>query len=104
MIKKLCILTLLLAFVTTQAYSYIDPGSGSYVIQVLITVFVGASVGIRIFWRRIKDFFSGKRTVSPELQKNETEKTDEIDETANAHVNETNETDLLPHTQDKPQS
>ena len=78
MIKKLRLIALLLAFFTIQAYSYIDPGTGSYVIQVLIAVFVGASVGVKIFWTRIKDFFTGTKTVFPE--KKDDQQDDDNDE------------------------
>jgi hypothetical protein len=35
-------------------YSYIDPGTGSYIIQLLIAAFVGISLSLRIFWKKIK--------------------------------------------------
>ncbi|MDZ7838984.1 MAG: hypothetical protein U5N58_14200 [Actinomycetota bacterium] len=38
-------------------YAYLDAGSGSYVIQILIAVFIGGAFGIKIFWRRIYAFF-----------------------------------------------
>ncbi len=37
-------------------YAYIDPGTGSYVIQILIAAFVSISFAIRIFWKKIKAF------------------------------------------------
>jgi len=41
-------------------YSYIDLGSGSYIIQLLIAGFVGFSLSVRIFWKKIKTRFSKK--------------------------------------------
>jgi hypothetical protein len=41
-------------------YSYIDLGSGSYIIQLLIAGFVGFSLSIRIFWKKIKSRLSKK--------------------------------------------
>lgn len=79
MIKKLYVLFLLLVFVTSSVYSYIDPGTGSYLVQVLIAVFVGASVGIKVFWRRIKEFFTGKKTELPEVKEDDDD--DDEDET-----------------------
>jgi hypothetical protein len=38
-------------------YAYIDPGTGSYVIQILIAAFVSISFAVKIFWKRIKAFF-----------------------------------------------
>ena len=37
--------------------AYIDPGTGSLIIQVLIGVLAGAAVAAKIYWTRIKGFF-----------------------------------------------
>ncbi|MCP4570945.1 MAG: hypothetical protein GY838_01210 [bacterium] len=42
------------------AVAYIDPGTGSFVLQGILAAVVGAGVAIKIFWRRIAAFF-GKR-------------------------------------------
>ncbi|MCF7810505.1 hypothetical protein K9N50_05910 [bacterium] len=46
---------------TRNAYAYLDPGTGSYLLQILIAGLVGAAFSIKVFWLRIKDFFSGKK-------------------------------------------
>ncbi|MBN2400448.1 MAG: hypothetical protein JXI33_08955 [Candidatus Aminicenantes bacterium] len=38
------------------AYSYIDPGTGSYVFQIIIAAFVAVSFMIKIYWHKIKKF------------------------------------------------
>jgi len=43
--------------------AYIDPGSGSILIQVILASCVG---GIVVFWQRIKLFFSSKKTEKTE--------------------------------------
>ena len=40
-------------------YAYIDPGTGSYIIQVVIAGLLGALVSLRIYWARIKAYFKG---------------------------------------------
>ena len=40
-------------------YAYIDPGTGSYILQVVIAGLLGALVSLRIYWARIKAFFKG---------------------------------------------
>ncbi len=40
---------------------YLDPGSGSMLIQILLAALLGAGVAIKIFWRSIKAFFTGKK-------------------------------------------
>lgn len=49
-----------LAADTTLLCAYVDPGTGSYVFQILIAGIVAASMGIRIFWNRLKSVFSGR--------------------------------------------
>ena len=36
---------------------YIDPGSGSYFVQVVVAAALGAAFWIRMSWHRIKSFF-----------------------------------------------
>lgn len=43
---------------THEAHAYIDPGTGSYVIQLIIAGLVGVGFAIKIYWGRIKSFFS----------------------------------------------
>lgn len=40
---------------------YLDPGSGSMIIQMVIAAVLGAGVLIRVFWKNIKAFFTGKK-------------------------------------------
>jgi hypothetical protein len=37
---------------------YIDPGSGSYLVQMIIAAVLGGAFWIRKFWRNIKLFFT----------------------------------------------
>lgn len=39
------------------AHAYIDPGTGSYVLQILIGIFFGASYAIIRFWKSIVNLF-----------------------------------------------
>lgn len=47
-------------FLASPAEAYIDPGSGSYAIQVLIGLVVGAGVGLKMYWRRIMAFLGSR--------------------------------------------
>jgi hypothetical protein len=53
-------MTLLVAVVALcfpqYAYSYIDPGTGSYIIQIVIAAFVAVSFLVKIYWLKIKGF------------------------------------------------
>lgn len=56
---KLGLLTMAFwALVAAPASAYIDPGSGSYVFQVLVAAVLAGAVGLRAFWGRIRDFLS----------------------------------------------
>ena len=39
---------------------YLDPGSGSFIIQIAIAALLGLGVAIRASWSRIKKFFGMK--------------------------------------------
>jgi hypothetical protein len=41
-----------------SAQAYIDPGSGSFLFQVLIGGLLAGAVAVKHFWRRITSFFS----------------------------------------------
>lgn len=43
-------------------FQYLDPGSGSMLIQIIIAAVLGAGVAIRVFWKSIKAFFTGKKS------------------------------------------
>lgn len=56
--------TLLLAL-ANDAHAYVDPGTGSYVLQIVIAGLVAGLFAIKTFWLNIVAFFSGlfgKRT------------------------------------------
>ncbi len=42
-----------------RAHAYLDPGTGSYLFQILIAALVGGLFAVKLFWGRIKLFFLG---------------------------------------------
>ena len=44
-----------------NAFAYLDPGSGSYIIQILIGTLLGGFFAIKVYWRRLKAYFSKDR-------------------------------------------
>jgi len=44
-------------FAVGTAYAYLDPGSGSMLVQFLIGVVAGGAIAIGMFWRRVVAFF-----------------------------------------------
>ena len=51
---------MLVFLMPAAAYAYIDPGTGSFVIQGIIAAVVGVGVAFKMFWHRIKGAFGGK--------------------------------------------
>jgi hypothetical protein len=47
-----------------RPHAYLDPGSGSFLIQLLIGGLVAVGFGIRMFWGRIKALFTRKDTTA----------------------------------------
>ena len=45
-----------------SASAYIDPGTGSYVLQVAIAFLIGLAFSVKIFWKKISAFL--KKTFS----------------------------------------
>jgi hypothetical protein len=43
--------------------AYIDPGSGSILVQVILASCIG---GVAVFWQKFKSFFAGKKPEDPE--------------------------------------
>lgn len=52
-------LTTLLVFVlsTKAAHAYLDPGTGSFILQVVAAGALGGLFALKTFWRQIIDFF-----------------------------------------------
>ena len=70
------LIILLLTVSTKPAHAYLDPGSGSYIIQLIIAGGVGALFGVKTFLLQIKNFFANlfkkkkDNSSAPSLKKN----------------------------------
>ena len=64
-----------LLFLMEPAYAYLDPGTGSILLQGLIAAIAGVMVTGRLYWSRIKDIFSRKSE-----KNNQQQNEDEIDD------------------------
>ncbi len=47
-----------LLLIPQTVYAYLDPGTGSYIVQVIIVSFFGAGFAIKLYFKRIKQFFT----------------------------------------------
>lgn len=55
-IQSVAVFFFLLFLSGPAAHAYIDPGTGSYMLQIAIAFLVGALFSIKIFWKRIMAF------------------------------------------------
>lgn len=56
---EIALLTLGLLIFPRSAHAYLDPGTGSYIFQILIAGLLGAAFAVKVFWARIKSFLAG---------------------------------------------
>ncbi|TEU11402.1 MAG: hypothetical protein E3J21_23680 [Anaerolineales bacterium] len=56
--KSVVFVFLLFLIFTRDAHAYLDPGTGSYILQLIIAGLLGASLVVKIYWGNIKTFFS----------------------------------------------
>ena len=52
--KKILIILAVYLSITGPAYAYLDPGTGSVLLQVIIATLAGALTMITNFWKRLK--------------------------------------------------
>ena len=38
----------------SDAYAYLDPGTGSIIIQMLVGTLVGVGIALKIYWQKLK--------------------------------------------------
>ena len=57
-INAIVFLILFCLVFSTDSYAYIDPGSGSIILQAIIAAIAGAGTAITIYWKKVKLFFS----------------------------------------------
>lgn len=68
----LTVASVFLMVYTLPAYAYIDPGTGSLVIQSVIGAIAAIGLTIKLYWHKIKLKFSGRK-----LEKNSSNKANE---------------------------
>lgn len=42
---------------TREVYAYLDPGTGSYILQLVIAGILGVLFAVKMFWVKVKSFF-----------------------------------------------
>jgi uncharacterized membrane protein len=54
------------------AYAYIDPGTGSALIQGLIAAVAAVGITLRLYWHRVVGFFRRKKNKDPDRKSTHT--------------------------------
>lgn len=57
---------LFLLATTTPAHAYLDPGTGSMLLQLLLGGVGGALVVGKLYWARLKEVFTRRKPIEPE--------------------------------------
>ena len=68
---RLIALTILVLLASNPAYAYLDPGTGSILVQGLLAVLAAASATIAAFWSQIRRYLSGRRKSKPSVDRND---------------------------------
>ena len=63
--------TIAIFLIVTNAYAYLDPGTGSFILQAIIGFLAAISAGFLYYWAKVKNFF-----IKLIKKKNNDEKTD----------------------------
>lgn len=63
---RLCMLLVVFAAIAPRALAYLDPGTGSMIIQILIGFLAGLALFFKNFWLRL---FRRKKASHDEIQK-----------------------------------
>ena len=61
-----------LAGFSTAAHAYLDPGTGSILVQSLLAGIAGAAAVVSLYWQRIKAFFTNARKQSHDARSSAT--------------------------------
>ena len=63
----------LFLFGTSSAHGYLDPGTGSMILQIILGGVAGLMVALRLYWHRILSVLGIKREAIPEPLSTETQ-------------------------------
>jgi hypothetical protein len=54
---KILIFSLIIVLKSSKSYAYIDPGTGSIILQAILAAIAGAIGYLTFFWQKTKAFF-----------------------------------------------
>lgn len=58
LVKPLILALFLVPIHVDSAAAYLDPGTGSLMLQSMLALFAGAAVTLKLYWAKLKSFFA----------------------------------------------
>ena len=62
---QMCVVAVVMLSFPSQAFAYLDPGTGSMLLQVILAGIAGIGVFCKLFWVKIRSFFYRKEPQLP---------------------------------------
>ncbi len=56
-ILAFCLVAVVAIVVPAPAHAYLDPGSASMIVQMIIGAIAGVGIAVKVYWHKIKGFF-----------------------------------------------
>ena len=70
MIKTTLFNLIIFMFISQPAFAYLDPGTGSAIMSLIIGFFVAIGVLVKTFWYKIKRFFGLSKNSKTDIDNN----------------------------------
>ena len=67
-LKDILIFLLIFILAPSVSWAYLDPGTGSFIIQILVATVVGTLVTIKMYWSKIIGIFKKKSENETEIE------------------------------------
>ena len=67
-LQKALIIIGLMVCLDLDASAYLDPGTGSYILQMLVAGVLGGMYAIKLYWNKILNFFKGTSSDDDSLE------------------------------------
>ena len=68
--KKILVTSFIfIIFINNNAFAYLDPGTGSIILQALVGAIAAGATYCSMYWQKIKNFFNKKNKADKEDKK-----------------------------------
>jgi nitrate/nitrite transporter NarK len=71
-LRILILVTIFYLASPSPTYAYLDPGTGSFIFQLIIAGLAGAAFAVKMYWSKIKAFFEHEDATDSTQEKEET--------------------------------